>query len=342
MIASPACFGRSKVKDSSKANWLVIAVLLLVIGIGDVYGIGSTGWYSTRIKCEYQFTDYNSYQWPDPIPPEYPDVEYTHNDPYIADFPELRTLVRITQAFGPTNVLQLRYQYSDLTDEKTQRLYYVKFARDVSPMVSLYLAYQVTELPDWFNGYMVTFGVHRDQSGWILGDGSLSYFRNHAVDGNVVETYIPNLQLRYSLNSVTALTGRWEAYYATGENGSSTANVFTVFVSRYLPTQTAIHLSFRYYHNTAGLKSHSPALEVAQYILWNLTLRVTYRHYWNENKEPIDDEGVPIETVRSNAVRGFLEWQIGSDLKLHFKLRRYVSNQDIKMNTYLFGFEYTL
>ncbi len=336
MIGRNGRFGRSA------GTVLSAAVCIAACWVHGVSAIGSTGWFATRVKFEYQYTDYNEYRYPDPIPPSYPDVEYTRPDPYIADFPETRTLVRVTQAFGPTNVLQLRYQYSDLTDTKRQNLYYVRFARDVTQVTSLYAVYQVTELPDWFSGYMVTLGAHHDRSGWILGDWSASYFRNRAADGNLVETLIPSFQLRYSIDGMTALTGRWEAYWARGGNGKSTANVWSLFLSRYLPTQTAVHVACRLYDNSGGVRSWAPMLEVAQYIRWNLTLRMTYRYYTNEIEDPEIKTAIEGDGVRSHSVRGYLEWQIGSDLKIHIKLRRYVSNQHVEMNTYLLGFEYML
>jgi len=319
----------------------IISLLLSLISL-NAWAIGASGWYATRIKFEYQYSDYNSYAYPRPTPPIYPDVEFAQPDPYISEFPEYRSLIRITQAFGPTNTLQFRYQYSKLTETKLQRLFYTKLAREVSEVVTLYAAWQLTEQPDYFNGWMTTLGGRFDQGGWIVADGSGSYFRNRGVDGSIVETFIPSVMLRYSLTSSTALTARWDGYFATGEKGKSQSNAAILSISQFLPTQTALHLMCRLYDNSVGLQSLAPAFEIAQYLRWNLTLRTTYRYYENL----IDNEEVAASidgnAVRSHSLRGYLEWQLGADWKLNFKLRRYWSNQHIIMNTYLIGFEYLI
>ena len=304
--------------------------------------IGSTGWYATKVKFEFQYTDYNSYRYPAPISPVYPETEFTQPEPYISDFPEMRSLVRITQIFGPLTALQLRYQYSDLTAEYNQRLYYAQLARDVSDMTNVNFAYHYIEQPGNFTGYMLAVGCRHDQAGWLLAEGSLSYFRNKSSDGNLIHTYSPLLSIRYALNRTTAVVGRWESFWSEGEVASTTTNVYSVYLSRFLPTQTAVHLAARFYDNTAGIESVSPTIEVAQYIRWNLTLRLTYRYSNIQYDEEASAGVVEDDEIRAQSLRAFLMWQLNADLKLHLKLRRYISDQDIRMNTYLLGFEYLL
>ena len=331
------------------------AGLLLFLSGSGAFGIGSSGWYATRIKMEYQYSDYNSYRYPDPIAPEYPDVEYQQVDPYIAEFPELRTLVRVTQAFGPHTSLQIRHQYSDLSQSKLQRLYYTRLAHDLTTMTNLYGAYQYLEQPGSLFGYMLLAGIRHDRAGWILGEASFSYLRNHSfssVSGDpyaqsgalnsLVQTYAPMASLRYSLDQFTAVMIRWEGFWAQGERGNATSFIYTGYVSRYLPTNTALHLMLRYYDNDVGVRSLSPAVEVAQYLRWNLTLRVSYRYYENEFDPGAASSAVEGNSIRSHSLRTHLEWQVGSDLKLNFNYRRYLSNQQIRMNTYLVGFEYLI
>lgn len=319
--------------------------------ISDAFAIGSSGWFATRVKVEYQYTDYSSYRYPKPIPPTYPDVIYRQLEPYIADFPEKRALFRITQMFGPITSLQLRYQVSELTEQKDQKLYYLRLARDVTPMNNIYGICQYIDQPDWLDGYMLAAGWRYNRAGWILAEGSFSYLRNHShtrnSDGSIgaaslVQTYAPMLSMRYSLTSSTALYGKWEGFWAKGERGDAVSHIYTVFVSHFLPTKTAIHLSGRWYTNDIGITSFAPGFEVAQYILWNLTARLSYRHYSNSFDDPAAEGALEEGGITSNSLAAFIEYQIITDLKLHLKLRRYESNQHIKMNTYLLGLEYLI
>jgi len=153
---------------------------------------------------------------------------------------------------------------------------------------------------------------------------------------------MPMAQIRWSVNSVTALNARWDGYYAENDSGIFNADAFTVFVSRYFPTQTAVHLFSRFYFSDIGITSFAPAIEVAQYIRWNLTGRLTYRYYQNKYEDDAIPDFIEGDSIKSHSIRAYVEWQIGAAMKLHFKLRKYMGNQDIRMNTYLLGFEYEL
>jgi len=301
------------------------------------YSYASDGNYATRVKAEYQYTDYDAYRYPPPIEPDYPNREWEQAEPYFAEFPEHRGLIRITQALGTQSTVQARFQYSDLSSTKDQRLYYLKYAREISPAASISAAWQMTSQPAYMDGNALMLAWRYDRAGWILMDAGVGFFRNDYDSGGVSPTVAPSFTIRWSANSVTALTGRWEVYRTVYRKEASTSHALTATLSRYFPTQTAVHLMTRYYTADGGLQSLSPAIEVAQYIRWNVTVRGVYRYYDNGLE---DNPGyTPIE---SHSVRGFLEWQIGSDLKLHLKLRRYWSGDDVKMNTYLVGFEYTI
>jgi len=316
-------------------------VLLLIASIAFApslaQAIGSSGWFATRIKAEYQYTDYNAYRYPPAIKPVYPDVNWDQPEPYFAEFPEHRSLLRITQSFGPQTSVQFRFQYSDLTDARDQRLYLMKYARELTGTLTISGAWQLTDQPGYMRGNALLVALRHDRSGWILIDGGLGLYRNDYQNGGVSPTIAPNLAVRWSLNGVTAVSGRWDGFFTRFQGANSSTHALTATLSRYFESQTALHLMARYFSAEGGLKSLSPALEVAQYIRWNLTFRGVYRYYENGL-----EENAAYETVRSHSIRGFLEWQIGSDLKLHFKLRRYWSGDDVQMNTYLLGFEYLI
>ena len=343
MIGLNERFGRSK----RNFKGIIAVTLALIMTVAtDGWALVGGGLYPTRVKFEYQYTDYNSYRYPEPIPPIYPDTLYVIQDPHIADFPEHRILTKITQTLSYTTALQLRYQYSDLTDEKTQILVYGRLAHDVTDVDNLYGAYQFLQQPDIFKGNMFQFGWRHDRSGWIVMDVAFSYIGNHYDDGNLINTYAPMLQLRYSLDRHTALLGRWEGFWSSGENDDSKSFIYSLYLSRFteiVPDHgTALHLGCRFYDNEIGVRSIAPAFEIAQYIFWNLTVRLSYRYY--ENMIDNEEIGQTLEgnSVRSHSFRAYVEWEMITDMKVLLKLRRYENNQHIKMNTYLLGFEYIL
>jgi len=351
VIALRRRFGRSDI-DSIHPHLhfrsCVIAISLFILGITqNLQAFGSSGMYTTSLKFEYQYSDYDQYTYPQ-LDSDDPSIRYEYIDPYIVNFPEHRSLAKVVQSFGPLTTLDCRYEYSALTENKDQNRYYFRLDHDVTQMTTTYGAYQYLGIsydsPDSSasGGYMLMAGVKHDQSGWIKSEASFSYDHNRSPDGMLVETYMPMAQVRWSLNSVTAVNGRWDGYWSVSDSGTYPAHAFTVFLSRYLPTQTAVHLFMRYYTNENGVESIAPAFEIAQYVRWNLTLRLTYRFYRNRFEEDAAPDFIENASITSHSARAYVEWQVGAAMKLHFKLRRYISDQDIRMNTYLFGFEYEL
>lgn len=351
MITASERFGRSARRNIPAVLVRLIKLGCLIIlfsGIPhEVSAVGVTGMYLTKVKFEYQYSDYLRYVYP--FVENDDSVRYEYFDPYIVNFPENRTLAKVTQLFGPTTSLEVRYEYSGLTPEKAQNRYFLRFDREVIDMTTLYASIQnlsvAYDSPDSSSsgGNMVSLGIKHDRSGWIKAEFSLSYDNSRASNDLLTTTIIPMAYIRWSLNPVTAISGRWDGYWAENDSlGSVPAHAATVFISRYFPTQTAVHLFSRFYTNDMGIESVAPAIEIAQYIRWNVTLRLTYRFYRNR----FEDEALPNlvrgKSINSHSVRGYLEWQVNPDLKLHFKVRGYRSNQDIRMNTYLFGFEYEL
>lgn len=307
------------------------------------FAIGNSGAYATKVKFEYQYSDYDEYRYAaledDGL------IRYEYQDPYVVDFPESRALAKITQALGPKTSLEMRYEFSDLSEEKSQSRIFGRMDRIVSPLTTVYVSFQHLGInydsPDSSDAQakMVSLGVKYDRSGWIKTDGSFSFDYSRAPDERLTQTYMPMLLARWSINSVTALSARWDGYWAVNDSGTYPSHAFTVFVSRYFPTQTAVHLFTRYYVNDSGIESVSPSIEIAQYIRWNLAARVTYRFYrnWFEGEDaPAFIEG---GSISSHSIRGTVEWQIDPVWKVNLKLRNYQSDQGIRMNTYLLGAE---
>ncbi len=342
MIGSNYRFGRSA-KIFDLIPILAAGCLLALLTSSSAFAIGNSITYATQLKFEYQYSDYNEYTFPAIVHDD--TIKYEYVDPYIRDFPEHRGLTKIVQNFGPLTQLELRYEYSGLTDTKIQNRYTCRIDHDLSPLTTIYGSYQHLGIsydsPDSTKstGDLFSFGVKHDRSGWIKGETSLSYDRNVSSSGLTTNTIMPMAQIRWSVNSVTALSMRWDGYYAENDSGSYPSNAISVFVSRYFPTQTAVHLFTRYYYGEGSVVSWAPSIEVAQYILWNLTARLTYRYYWNEFEGEEGPEYIEGDSIDSHAIRAIVDWQFRYNMKLNAKFRKYFSNQDISMNTYLIGLE---
>lgn len=348
MITRFESFGRSENEHRViKSHVLVVLISLLFISFCEkAYCIGSTGLFATKLKVEYQYSDYDSYVYPVIEPGD--SIKYGYIDPYILNFPENRALTKITQSLGHLTTLEIRHEYSGLTENADQNRSYLRLARDISDLFTVYGGYQFSNIgfdqPDSSDsgGHMVSMGAKYDRSGWIKGEASLSFDYNESSQGMVSRSYMPMLQIRWSINSLTALTGRWDGFWTINEVDTYPGHALTVFLSRYLPTQTALHLFTRFYYNDYSVKSLSPSLEIAQYIQWNLTARVTYRYYQSEFDSANLPDFIDGSTLKSHALRAIVEWHCIPGLQLNLKLRRYSSDQDIIMNTYLLGMEWEI
>lgn len=325
-------------------------IFIILLASTEALALGS-GWYAIRVKVEHQYTDYSSFKYPPAIMPLYPDVEWQQFDPYISEFPENRTLLRVTQTFGPTLAVQTRYQFSELSEEQEQQLLFVQVAKELHQMWSFYGNGQFLNQPDYLKAWAGTIGGLYNRAGWIVAEVSLGYNLNHpsaGAEGLTVDqasnsrTLSPMTSLRYAIDTRSAAQVRWEGYYARSEGITRQSHAITGTLSHIFPTQTAVHLSERWFDSENGISSTSPSIEIAQYIFWNLTARIGYRYYQNKYDDPAAATNIDGDRIESGSLTIQSEYQVRPDLKLHMKFRRYESNQSISMNTYLGGCEWTL
>lgn len=335
-----------KVIDSIR--FVILCFVIVAVTIDNVWSIGKTGLYVSRVKFEYEYCDYDQFTYPLIISDD-PLRGYEYISPYIVDFPEHRVLTRIQQALGPLHSIELRHEYSDLNEYKSQQRYYFKYNRSLSDIVSLYGAYQhlavTIDHPDSSSntgGDVFTAGVKSDMSGWIKGEVAFSYDKSRDSNGLIIRTYKPMLNLRWSFNSITAISGRFEAYSTMSDSGDYVARAFTVIFSRYLPTKTALHLAARFYNNDYGIRSVSPTIELGHYLRWNLSARLNYRYLANRFDKEVTPVFIKGRSIKTHRITAVIDWQVKPDLSLRMKYRRYLSNQEIRMNTYLVSLEYEL
>ncbi len=324
-----------------------IIFTLVCITFSSVFYGESRGqklFHATRIKAEYQYSDYFEYEYPDPVYFNYPDVRYAVLRPYIADFPEHRFLYRIIQDFDYKTSLTLRYHYSDLDVDTRQDSYAAKLNRKVNQNFSISLGGQYTDLKDQLAGWMYEGGFSYSFAGFTIIQPHFFYYSNDddTGSGNKSTAYSYSLLVRQALNEVTALQVKYTRFESEGNTDDFNSNTLIGWLSRYFYSETAVHLSFRYHWNSFDLKAYSPEVEVVHYLNWASIIRFMYRYYSSEVEEDDLHSGQESTSLSSHSAAAVLEYLIMSRLTLSAKYRFYLSNKDVKMNTYLLGLEWLL
>lgn len=298
----------------------------------------------TQVKMEYQYTDYFQYTYPNPILFEYPNQQYIQPLPFIADFPENRALIRVTQGLGINDELQVKYQYSDLDQDIFQDLFNIKYQRNLSASADAHISSQITRGSGGFLGKMIEIGGKMDWAGFILASGSYAYYTNEVDSseskGNDAHSF--QLKLRQSLSRSTALQVRHEWFFASGEKADFVSNTLTFWLSQFLPTKTALHLEWREHWDTTDLLSHSPSFEIDQYLSWRTIATARVRYYYGKPANPDVLETIKGDHFESYSFTGILSHYILAETQVSLKYRYYWCDQDIAMNTYLISIEHIL
>ena len=319
------------------------ASLLLIPFALSIAGPLSIGNF-TQVKLEYQYTDYLQYTFPNPILFEYPNQQYTQPLPYISDFPENRALIRITQGLGFNDELEIKYQYSDLDETTYQDLFNLKYIRTLSGMADAHVSTQLTRGSGGFLGKMIEAGGKVDWSGFFMLSGSYAYYTNEldtaGTAGNDAHSF--ELNLRQALTQSTALQVRHNYFFAAGEQADFVSNTLTFWLSQFFPTKTALHLEWREHWDTTDLISHSPAIEIDQYLSWATIIKLRARYYYGQPGDPDAIATIKGDHFESYSISPILSRYLFAETTLFLKYRYYWSDQDIKMNTYLIALEHIL
>ncbi|HEX9974404.1 MAG TPA: hypothetical protein VGD14_20215 [bacterium] len=307
------------------------------------------------IKSEYQYSDYLKYTYPDPILYEYPDVPYSQPLPYIFSFPEHRFLTKITQYFGFDTNLGLRYQFSQLDKNNQQYIYYSRLTHELSDLYSIMGTYQFMEFKNTadsdknYSGHMFEVGGKFNFAGAVHIEPSYGYYTSSYVSPEAKKggAHSILLLLRQAFSSTTALQVKYNYFYVDyttklNKRQLFYANTLTLWLSQYLPTETAFHLSTRFYWNDEKTKSISPSIEIIQYINWKTVLQFSYRYYYNKPQSEAFLERIAGDSFSNQAYSAILDYSFSANTKILLKYRFYISDQNIKMNTYVIGMEHIL
>ena len=262
------------------------------------------------------------------------------------NFPEKRGLIKFTRLLGGKAALTAKYQYSDLRSDVDQHLGEAKITTMFGEHFICLAGFQVINDTRGYNAYQPGIGFRWDISPLTIIQADAQYYYR-GKDAEPVGGELGSLNLRFKIRQVLTLsTAVFVEYLYFGANGEEidfTSHSASIWLSQFLPTQTAVHLNIRLYDNSIGIQSLAPSIEIAQYINWATILRLKYRYYANrsENVSLGEEEVIIPDDLKSHAVSIQLNREISPDLLAYGKYRYYKSNLGIEMNTYMIGFIYS-
>lgn len=320
----------------------VILLLCLAGTLAIAQGYDDTFEIRNKLKFEIQYADYGEYEYPEPVLFQYGVQDYRQNQPYIANFPEKRGLLKFTRMVGPSAALSLKYQMSDLREDVDQHLGELKWTHTMRQGITGLAGIQFIRDTRGFNMIQPGIGVRWDISPLSIFQGDVQYYTRGseaAPIGGAMNSWNIRLKFRQVLTVSTALFAEYMLYRAEGEQLSFTSHIGSIWLSQFLPTQTAVHLNLRLYTNSMGIESLAPSIEIAQYLNWATVLRAKYRRYANrsDNVHLGETDVIIPDGLKSDSFSLQLNREINPDILVYIKYRYYKSNQQIQMNTYLTG-----
>jgi len=299
-----------------------------------------------KLKVELQYADYGEYEYPEPIVFQYGSTPYQQNQPYIANFPEKRVLLKITRLVGSEAALGLKYQFSDMREDAKQHFTELRLTRSLNESVVGLVTGQFIYDSRKYGAYQWGIGALWDINAANSLQGDVQYYyRGKNAEPVGGKLGVLNLRLKYRrvLTLSTALITEYSHYNAKGDATTFNSHGVTVWLSQYLPTNTAIHLNMRYYTNSLGISSLAPGIEIAQYLDWATVLGLKYRYYRNKsNNVSFGEQAIIIpDGLRSNSFSIQLSREMTPEFLLYGRYRYYSSNLSVKMNTYMLGGVYS-
>lgn len=322
---------------------ILLSVLFALTGV-PAFGQGydDTFEMKSKLKVEVQYTDYSEYEYPEPVLFSYGVSPYTQNEPYIVNFPEWRALVKYTRLFGSRTALSVKYQFSDLKAGVAGHYVEGKVTRNLSEPVIGLLSGAYLYDSRGFGSFQGGAGISWDVSAITLIQADLQYYHRGptavALGGELGSLNL-RVKFRQVLTLSTAFFTEYSYYDARGDAISFRSHNLSLWLSQFLPTQTAVHINVRLYTNTAGIKSFCPSVEIGQYLNWATVLLLKFRYYQNESDNvSLGEAGVIIpDGLISRTISAQINRDVSADVLMYLKYRYYKSNLGVAMNTYMLG-----
>ncbi len=327
---------------------LLSAACCLCLAAADqaaAQGYDDTFEMKSKLKIELQYADYSEYEYPEPILFSYGRSPYTQNDPYIVNFPEQRYLLKYTHLVGTASQLGVRFQFSDIKQDCNQYFLEGKVTQNLGETTVGFLSAMVLYDTREYSSYQGGVGAMWEPTPMTSVQGDVQYYyrgSDAAAVGGKMGTLNLRTKIRQVLTLSTAIQGEYTYYNAEGDAVNFTSHTAAVWLSQFLPTQTAVHALFRYYTNTLGIRSLSPSIEVAQMVGWSTVVWLKFRYYTNESDNvSFGEEGVIVpDGLISRSYSIQVNQEVASDVLVYGKYRYYDSNLSVQMNTYMLGVVY--
>jgi len=321
---------------------MLIGVLLVLSARGFSQGYDDTFEMRNKLKVELQYADYGEYEYPEPIVYRYGVHDYMQNYPYIVNFPEKRALTKFTRIIGKTTAASVKYQFSELREGINQHLGEIKLTKNMGSKFIGLISGQMINDTRKFNAYQPGLGFQWQMNPLTIVQGDAQYyFRGKDAEpvGGKMKAVNARIKIRQVLTVSTALLVEYVFYNADGETLQFRSHNASIWISQFLPTQSAVHVNLRYYNNSMGIRSLAPSVEFAQYLNWATVVRIKYRHYANQSDNvSLGEKDVIVpDNLKSNSISVQLNREMSSDLELYGIYRYYKSNLHVQMNTYLVG-----
>ena len=190
---------------------------------------------------------------------------------------------------------------------------------------------------------MGVFGCKYDFGGFFKIEPDVSLFWND-VGGVKSNAQAYNLKLRQALTNTTATQLKYAYFHSDpiDDQEGLSYHTLTWWVSQWLPTETALHLFLRYHFDNLEGQSIGPGIEVSHYVDWATILTLSYRNFKmvNDDEYSAFSQAVNGGAFYSNAFTVLVKRTIFSETEASIKYRYYTTNQNFRMNTYLFSIEH--
>jgi len=322
------------------------AIGLLSSGTASAQGYDDSFEMKNKLKVELQYADYGEYEYPEPILYHYGVSSYQQIQPFIVNFPELRCLVKFVRLVDRKTALGVKYQYSDLKEDAAQHFGELRITRNLSESVIGLGMVQFMYDTRGFGSIQGGVGGQWDINVLTSLQGDIQYYGRSsaaAAVGGSMGTFNLRLKVRRVITVSTALQGEYIYYNANGDKISFNSQTTGIWISQYLPTESAVHLHFRYYTNSMGIHSIAPSLEIAHYLNYATVLSLKLRYYENksDNVSLGESDVIIPDGLRSRSVSLQLNREFGISVLAYLKYRYYTSSLNVTMNTYMIGAVYS-
>ncbi|MCK5147748.1 hypothetical protein KAR48_13400 [bacterium] len=326
-----------------------IVVLIVVISMSMPLfsqGYDDSFEMKNKVKVELQYADYGEYEYPEAILFRFGLQEYYQLRPFLANFPERRSLIKFTRTVGAKTAIGVKYQFSDIREDVNSHLTEAKVTTSIRPGLTALVGVQMIYDERGFKAWQPGVGMRWDLSAATTLQADAQYYTRgeDAVDiGGSLGSLNLRCKLRQVLTVSTAMMLEYLFYDADGEAIEFTSHTVSLWLSRFFHTQTAVHLNLRFYDNSLGIQSMAPSIEIGQYLNWATILRFKYRYYNNKsNNISLGESDIVVpDGLKTHAASLQLNRELNSELLGYLKYRYYKSNQGVVMNTYLLGFVYS-